>query len=109
MPQCTQQKLASLAQTAAIIGGKWTTSLVLALSDGPLRFSSLQAQVGGPNPRTLSARLDDLEHAGVITKTTFAEVPPRVEYALTPKGQELIPILHQMAAWSDKHVKPAAR
>ena len=67
------------------------------------RFSELERSVGSINPRTLSQRLDDLEHHGIITKKSFAEVPPRIEYALTQKGQDLVPVLQQMAAWGNKY------
>ena len=53
----------------------------------------------------LSQRLDDLEQQGIITKQSFAEVPPRIEYTLTKKGQDLIPVLEAMAAWGDRYAK----
>ncbi len=59
--------------------------------------------VGSISPRTLSQRLDDLEAHGILTRQSFAEVPPRTEYTLTQKGQDLLPILQQMAAWGTKH------
>jgi DNA-binding HxlR family transcriptional regulator len=70
---------------------------------GPKRFCELERSVGNINPRTLSQRLDDLEANGIITRHSFAEVPPRTEYTLTPKGTDLLPILRQMAAWGTKH------
>ena len=92
-----------VAAAAEIISSKWTPQLIYALSNGVQRFCGLQKEVGGVNPRTLSARLDELERAGIIQKTIYAEVPPRVEYALTPKGLDLLPILASMMAWGDKH------
>jgi DNA-binding HxlR family transcriptional regulator len=77
--------------------------LLYALSNGRNRFGELQAAVGGVNPRTLSARLDALEQDGVISKTTYSEMPPRVEYVLTEKGQDLLPILESMIVWGQKH------
>lgn len=76
---------------------------VLSSSETPHRFSDLQQSVGGINPRTLSARLDELEAIGIVTRQCFAEVPPRVEYALTPKGRDFIPILNKMVEWGRKH------
>jgi DNA-binding HxlR family transcriptional regulator len=86
-----------------IIGNKWTALILRDIAGGPKRFSQLEKSVGSINPRTLSQRLDDLEMHGIITKRSYSEVPPRTEYTLTPKGQDLIPVLQQMAAWGEKY------
>ncbi len=86
-----------------VLGDKWTPRLLLALSTGTLRFCALQEEAGGVNPRTLSQRLISLEGMGIVTKKTYAEVPPRAEYSLTRKGKDLVPILRSMAAWGDKY------
>lgn len=96
-----------VAAAAEVISSKWTPQLIYALSNGTQRFCGLQKEVGGVNPRTLSARLDELERAGIIAKVVYAEVPPRVEYSLTHKGLDLIPILHCMMQWGDKHADDA--
>ena len=77
--------------------------LLYALSERPRRFCELQDDAGGVNPRTLSARMLELEAAGIITKKTYNEVPPRTEYALTAKGKDLIPILDTMITWGKKY------
>ncbi len=87
-----------------IIGKKWTALILRDLFTGSKRFCELEKSVGHINPRTLSQRLDDLEEHGIITKKSFAEVPPRIEYSLTSKGQDLLPILKQMANWGTKHI-----
>lgn len=86
-----------------IIGSKWTALILRDLANGPKRFSELEKSVGSINPRTLSQRLDDLEKHHIITKRSYAEVPPRIEYTLTEKGTDLVPVLQQMAAWGDKY------
>jgi DNA-binding HxlR family transcriptional regulator len=86
-----------------IIGAKWTALILRDLASGGKRFCFLEKSVGNINPRTLSKRLDVLESHGIITKHTYAEVPPRVEYTLTQKGEDLIPILRQMAAWGEQY------
>lgn len=86
-----------------IIGNKWTALILRDLFSGPKRFCELEKSVGNINPRTLSQRLDDLEERGILTRVSFAEVPPRTEYTLTEKGKDLLPILKQMAAWGTKH------
>lgn len=91
-----------------IIGNKWTALILRDLCEGPKRFSELERSVGTISPRTLSQRLDDLEKHAIITKQSFAEVPPRIEYTLTRKGHDLLPVLQQMAAWGDKYYQPPA-
>ncbi|MBL8121628.1 helix-turn-helix transcriptional regulator [Candidatus Saccharibacteria bacterium] len=92
-----------IASALTIIGQKWTALLIRDLYTGPKRFSQLEKSVGGINPRTLCQRLEALEEYGIVTKQTFAEVPPRTEYTLTDKGKDLVPILRSMAAWGDKY------
>lgn len=98
-----EPKTGCIAAAMRIIGNKWTALILRDLFESPKRFCELERSVGNINPRTLSQRLDDLEAEGIITKESFAEVPPRTEYALTEKGRDLQPILKQMAAWGDKH------
>ena len=92
-----------IASTMEIIGNKWTALILRDLVTGSKRFCELEKSVGTINPRTLSQRLDDLEEHGIITKESFAEVPPRCEYTLTRKGEDLVPILQQMAKWGTKY------
>jgi DNA-binding HxlR family transcriptional regulator len=93
-----------VAEALSVVGNKWTALIALELSRGTARFSTLEHTLG-ISPRTLSQRLDDLKQKKLITKKNYAEVPPRVEYELTQKGQDLIPILMSMAAWGDKYSK----
>src|ERR1700733_11064644 len=92
-----EPKVGCIASAMEIIGNKWTALILRDLFSGPKRFCELEKSVGNINPRTLSQRLDDLELNGIITKKSFAEVPPRTEYTLTAKGNDLLPILKQMA------------
>lgn len=98
-----EPKTGCIASTMQIIGNKWTALILRDLFSGPKRFCELEKSVGDINPRTLSQRLDNLEQYGIITKASFAEVPPRIEYTLTPKGRDLMPVLKQMAAWGTKY------
>lgn len=101
--QPLEPKVGCIAGAMEIIGNKWTALILRDLMGGPKRFSELEKSVGSINPRTLSQRLDDLERCQIITRQTYAEVPPRTEYTLTEKGQDLLPILQQMAAWGNKY------
>ncbi len=98
-----EPKVGCIAAAMKVIGNKWTALILRDLFSGPKRFCELERSVGHINPRTLSQRLDDLEAEGIITKQSFAEVPPRTEYTLTQKGKDLQPILKQMAAWGNKY------
>ncbi|GAC1391822.1 MAG: hypothetical protein NVSMB46_05740 [Candidatus Saccharimonadales bacterium] len=92
-----------VSAAVAVLGDKWTPRLIRALSDKTLRFCQLQAEAGGVNPRTLSARLSSLEAQNIIKKQNFVDLPTRSEYTLTDKGRELIPIIECMATWSSKY------
>lgn len=98
-----EPKVGCIAAAMEIIGNKWTALILRDLFSGPKRFCELEKSVGSINPRTLSQRLDDLESHGIITRQSFAEVPPRTEYTLTQKGEDLLPILRQMASWGTKY------
>jgi len=86
-----------------IIGSKWTALILRDLANGPKRFGELEKSVGSINPRTLSQRLDDLEKHAIVTKQSYAETPPRIEYTLTQKGEDLVPVLRAMSAWGDRY------
>ena len=88
-----------VARTAEIIGNKWTPLIVRDLARGRRRFSELERSLIGISPKTLSERLKRLEEAGVVDRTCFAEVPPRVEYALTAKGHDLLPVIESMRSF----------
>jgi DNA-binding HxlR family transcriptional regulator len=102
-PAKLEPKTGCIASAMEIIGSKWTALILRDLSEGPKRFSELERSVGSINPRTLSQRLDDLEQHSIITKKSYAEVPPRTEYTLTPKGEDLLPVLRAMSNWGDKY------
>lgn len=88
--------------TASIISDKWTGHVIRALSKGINRFGTLERSVSGISSQTLSGRLKRLEEMGIITCTASADSPPRVEYALTPMGQELIPLLDHLREYGAK-------
>lgn len=89
-------------RTADIISGKWTLLILRDLSKGINRFSALERSLTGISPKTLSERLKGLERAGVVTRKSYAEVPPRVEYTLTGMGWDLIPLIDHMRDYGTK-------
>lgn len=82
-----------VAKTADLISNKWTPLIIRDLRQGALRFSELERSLKGISPKTLSERLKRLEESEIIVRHCFAEVPPRVEYRLTEKGEALLPII----------------
>jgi DNA-binding HxlR family transcriptional regulator len=91
-----------VCRTADIICGKWTLLLIRDLAEGHSRFCELERSLAGISPRTLSLRLRALEEEGIVERHSFGEVPPRVEYALTPKGLALLPIVEGMRSYGDR-------
>ncbi len=88
--------------TAQIVSGKWTLVMLRDLAEGPCRFTELQRSLAGISPRTLSIRLRALEDEGIVERREFAEMPPRVEYRLTPKGAALAPIVDAMRHYGSR-------
>jgi DNA-binding HxlR family transcriptional regulator len=88
-----------VCRTAEIVCGKWTLLVIRDLADGRSRFCELERSLAGISPRTLSLRLRGLEEEGIVERQTFPEVPPRVEYVLTPKGRALVPLIEDMRAY----------
>jgi len=89
--------------TVDLIGGKWKTLILYYLKRGPQRTGVLQRRIEGVSKKMLTQQLRELERDGLIQRKDYAEVPPRVEYALTPHGETLKPILALMAAWGARH------
>ena len=86
------------------IAEKWTGLVVLALSEGTLRFGELRERIGGVAPKVLTQTLRNLERDGLVTRTVHAEVPPRVEYALTELGRSLRAPLAAIQEWAQANV-----
>jgi len=81
------------------IGDKWSLMIIGTLHKGPLRFSVLQQSIGGISQRMLTLNLRQLERDGLITRTVYAEVPPRVEYELTGLGHGLLTPVLELVNW----------
>src|SRR3954465_1396782 len=96
-----------VCRTADIVCGKWTLLLVRELAEGRSRFCALERSLVGISPRTLSLRLRALEEEGMVERSTFPAVPPRVEYALTEKGLALIPIIEDMRTYGERWLRAA--
>jgi len=100
---CPCDAACPIGQALAVIGGKWKLRILCTLYvDGTQRYNDLVKKTKGITSAMLSSSLKDLEADGIVTRTQYEEIPPRVEYALTEHGRELWPILHRLAHWA-KH------
>lgn len=88
-----------------VIGGKWKGMIVHQLLKGPLRFNALRREVGDITQRMLTKQLRELEDDGLVSRTVYAEVPPRVEYRLTSGGAALAPVIAALRAWGEDHLR----
>lgn len=95
--------------TLAVIGGRWKPLLLYHLREGPRRFNALRRLIPDATQRMLTQHLRDLERDGVVVRTVYAQVPPRVDYALTTLGESLVPLMDQMAAWGAAYQRPTDR
>lgn len=97
-----------LADVLATIGDKWTIMIVGTLSKGPLRYNEIQRRVGGISQRMLTLTLKRLEIDGIVTRTLFPSVPPRVDYELTQLGQTLRGALVPLHLWAAQNKETIA-
>ncbi len=84
------------------VGDKWSVLVIGVLGEGPQRFSELLRAIEGLSQRMLTLTLRGLERDGLVTRTVFATIPPRVDYALTPLGRTLLEPVRELAAWAEK-------
>ncbi|MFD5441921.1 winged helix-turn-helix transcriptional regulator [Streptomyces tendae] len=97
------EHMAFVRQVLDRVGDKWSMLIIAVLEHGPLRYTDLQRQIPGISQRMLTHTLRQLLEDGLVTRTAYAEVPPRVEYALTPLGRGLHEIVTQLIGWAADH------
>ncbi|WP_165067776.1 winged helix-turn-helix transcriptional regulator [Paludisphaera rhizosphaerae] len=89
--------------TIQVVGGRWKVLILHRLLEHDMRFGELLRALKGVTARTLTKQLRELEADGIVSRTVHQQVPPMVEYAITPKGRELEPTLLAMHAWGEKY------
>ena len=99
MPACP------VATTVQLIGSKWKLLIIRNLMQRPWRFNELRRDLEGISQKVLTDSLRSMEEDGIITRTVYPEVPPRVEYALSELGESMRPIIEDMAAWGESYKK----
>ena len=99
LPECP------VATTVQLIGSKWKLLIIRNLQMRPWRFNELKKNLEGISQKVLTDSLRAMEEDGIITRTVYAEVPPRVEYVLSPLGESMKPILDAMEQWGTEYKK----
>ena len=95
--------------TLSLISDKWKVLILRDLLPGTKRFGELKKSVGGVSQKVLTAQLRQMERSGLLTRTVYPEVPPRVEYTLTELGYSLKPVLDAMQVWGARYKETAGR
>ncbi len=101
----TEQGNCPVSSLLGMVQGKWKFQILyeICIKD-PIRYGELKRVIPGITSTMLSASLKELEHDGLITRTQYEEVPLRVEYSLTERGNDLMPVFYEMARWGLKHI-----
>ncbi len=94
----------ALASFTSMVGGRWKIGILYSIGcDGKARFNELAARMSPVTPTTLTRQLRELERDGLVTRTQYNEIPPRVEYDITETAHTLIPVLESIAEWTTTH------
>lgn len=104
MEKKVETNLCPFTTTIGLIGGRWKSIILYLLSDHTRRFGEISARMPSVSRKVLTEQLKELEADGLIRREQFKEIPPRVEYSLTPLGQSLRPILNDLASWGQEMV-----
>ncbi|MGE7946042.1 winged helix-turn-helix transcriptional regulator [Lysinibacillus sp. NPDC093688] len=92
--------------TLEVIGGKWKPVILCHLTHhGQIRTNEFRRLIPGISQKMLTSQLRELEQSGLINRKVFNQVPPKVEYSLTPYGQEMDPVLNVLCTWGEKHIE----
>ncbi len=91
-------------QVLATVSDKWFSLVTVVLAERPRRYSELRAEIAGVSQKMLTQTLRSMERDGMVTRTVTAAVPVRVDYALTPLGRTLVPVLAAVKVWAESHI-----
>jgi DNA-binding HxlR family transcriptional regulator len=99
----------AISDVLARVGDKWSVLVVTRLGSGAMRFNELRRSIGGISQRMLTLTLRGLERDGLVTRTVFPTIPPRVDYALTPLGRDLLDPVSALGEWATRNQAKIAR
>jgi DNA-binding HxlR family transcriptional regulator len=105
IPDRSSEDCRAVSSVLARVGDKWSILIIVLLGDGPRRFNEMKRLVGGISQRMLTLTLRGLERDGLVTRTQYLTIPPRVDYALTRLGSTLLEAVSPLSAWARTHVK----
>ncbi len=108
-PTCADGFTCGLDATLRVIAGKWKPLILFFLGQGPNRYGALKRAVRGVSDKVLIQQLKELEADGIVVRTDYKEVPPRVDYALSPLGVSLAEALVPLCAWGTDNMAAVAR
>ncbi len=103
MVKLCKESSGCIFDTLQLVGNKWVMIILLKLLEGTKRFGVLQKEIEQISPKVLTQQLKKLEREGLVTRTVYPEIPPRVEYSLTDKSQELAPLIERVIKWGEKY------
>jgi DNA-binding HxlR family transcriptional regulator len=109
LPDRASEDCRAVSSVLARVGDKWSVLIIVMLGDGTKRFNEIKRMVGGISQRMLTLTLRGLERDGLVKRTQFPTIPPRVDYELTPHGRSLWDAVEPLGAWARGHVKHIAR
>jgi DNA-binding HxlR family transcriptional regulator len=109
LPNRASEDCRAVSSVLARVGDKWSVLIIVLLGDGPKRFNEIKRVIGGISQRMLTLTLRGLERDGLVKRTQFPTIPPRVEYELTQLGQSLWKAVKPLGAWAQGHVKHITR
>jgi DNA-binding HxlR family transcriptional regulator len=101
-------EVCSVRQVLDHVGGKWSIAILLSAIDAPVRFSELERHIDGISRRMLTLTLRNLERDGLLTRTVYPTVPPKVEYRATEMARELRDSLAGLSSWAERHLADVA-
>ncbi|MEU5155885.1 helix-turn-helix domain-containing protein [Glycomyces sp. NPDC021274] len=99
--QSDADQICGMSLAIDVVGGKWKMHLMWVLAEGPVRFGQIRRKLDGVSEKVLAENLRQLEASGIVHRELYAEVPPRVEYSLTPLGESLNRALAPLEVWGD--------
>jgi DNA-binding HxlR family transcriptional regulator len=103
VPVVDEGDVCAISEVLGHVAAKWSIGIVIAAADGPIRFTELERTVEGISRRMLTLNLRKLERDGLLVRTVFPTVPPKVEYQLTPIARELVESFGLLIAWAERH------
>lgn len=109
LPDRTSEDCRATSSILMRVGDKWSILIIVLLGDGPKRFNEVKRAVGGISQRMLTLTLRGLERDGLVTRTQFPTIPPRVDYELTELGHSLWAAVEPLAVWAQAHVAQILR